>query len=87
MLNINIMSLEHINNKAFELFMNRKKNKIIKSINIDNKLMGIDLIDETSNNVKIKAIYLWNNMNEEKQQKYIDQFKNKLEISYELSII
>ena len=81
------MSLENINNKAFELFMNRKKNKIIKSINIDNKLMGIDLIDETSNNVKIKAIYLWNNMNEEKQQKYIDQFKNKLEISYELSII
>ena len=79
------MSLENINNKAFEFFMNNKKNKIIKSINIDNKLMGIDIIDHTSENVKIKAIYLWNNMIQEKQQKYINKFKNKLESSYDFT--
>ena len=79
------MSQENINNKAFELFMNHKKKKIIKSINIDNKLMGIELIDESSPDVRIKAIYLWNNMDEEKIQKYIDKFKNKLEISYDFT--
>lgn len=79
------MSLENINNKAFEFFMNHKKNKIIKSINIDNKLMGIDIIDHTSQDLKIKAIYLWNNMKQEKQQKYIDQFKNNLESSYDFT--
>jgi len=79
------MSLENINNKAFELFLQHKKNKIIKSINIDNKLMGIDIIDHTSQDLKIKAIYLWNNMKQEKQQKYIDQFKNNLESSYDFT--
>lgn len=79
------MSLENINNKAFELFLQHKKNKIIKSINIDNKLMGIDIIDHTSQDLKIKAIYLWNNMKQEKQQKYIDQFKNNLELSYDFT--
>lgn len=79
------MSLENINNKAFDMFMNNKKKKIVKSINIDNKLMGIELINETSQDVKIKAIYLWNNMNEEKQQKYIDKFKNKLDTSYDFT--
>lgn len=77
------MSQENINNKAFEMFMNHKKKKIIKSINIDNKLMGIDIIDNTSDDVKIKAIYLWNNMTEHKQQKYIDQVKDKLDVSYD----
>jgi len=79
------MSLENINNKAFELFLQHKKNKIIKSINIDNKLMGIDIIDHTSQDLKIKSIYLWNNMAKEKQQKYIDKFKNKLELSYDFT--
>jgi len=79
------MSLENINNKAFELFLQHKKNKIIKSINIDNKLMGLDILDDSSPDIKIKAIYLWNNMNQEKQQKYIDKFKNKLESSYDLT--
>jgi len=79
------MSLENINNKAFELFLQHKKNKIIKSINIDNKLMGIDIIDHTSQDLKIKSIYLWNNMKQEKQQKYIDQFKNNLELSYDFT--
>lgn len=79
------MSLENINNKAFELFLQHKKNKIIKSINIDNKLMGIDIIDHTSQDLKIKAIYLWNNMKQDKQQKYIDQFKNNLELSYDFT--
>jgi hypothetical protein len=79
------MSLENINNKAFELFLQHKKNKIIKSINIDNKLMGIDIIDHKSQDLKIKAIYLWNNMKQEKQQKYIDQFKNNLESSYDFT--
>jgi hypothetical protein len=84
------MSLENINNKAFELFFQKKSKKIIKSINIDNKLMGLDLIDDKSEYIKIKAIYLWNNMDKCVQQKYIDHFKNYLEISYdfkELSII
>ena len=79
------MSLENINNKAFNFFMNHKKNKIIKSINTDNKLMGLDIIDDTSEDVKIKAIYLWNNMIQEKQQKYINKFKNKLESSYDFT--
>ena len=79
------MSLENINKQAFELFFEKKKNKIIKSINIDNKLMDIELIDHTSPDVKIKAIYLWNNMNQEKQKKYIDKFKNNLESSYDFS--
>ena len=79
------MSLENINNKAFEFFMNHKKNKIIKSINTDNKLMGLDIIDDTSEDIKIKAIYLWNNMIQEKQQKYIDKFKNKLESTYDFT--
>jgi hypothetical protein len=84
------MSLENINNKAFELFLQEKRKQIIKSINIDNKLMGLDLIDDKSEYIKIKAIYLWNNMDECVLQKYIDQFKDYLEISYdfkELSII
>jgi len=79
------MSLENINNKAFNFFMNHKKNKIIKSINTDNKLMGLDIIDDTSEDIKIKAIYLWNNMIQEKQQKYIDKFKNKLESTYDFT--
>lgn len=84
------MSLENINNKAFEMFMNHKKKKIIKSINIDNKLMGIELIDKKSPDIRIKAIYLWNNMNEEKQQNYINKFRDNLDSSYDfknLSII
>lgn len=79
------MSLENINNKAFELFFQNKKKNIIKSINIDNKLMGLDILDDSSPDIKIKAIYLWNNMRQEKQQKYIDKFKNKLESSYDLT--
>ena len=52
--------------------------------------MGLDLIDNKSEYIKIKAIYLWNNMDECVQQKYINQFKTYLDISYdfkELSII
>jgi hypothetical protein len=79
------MSLDNINNKAFELFLLNKNKKIIKSINIDNKLMGIDLIDDKSEYIKIKAIYLWNNMEECIQQKYIDKFKDKLDISYDFT--
>tara|TARA_B110000285_G_C14764655_1_gene441163 strand:+ start:278 stop:523 length:246 start_codon:yes stop_codon:yes gene_type:complete len=79
------MSLDTINNKAFELFLLEKHKKIIKSINIDNKLMGIDLIDDKSEYIKIKAIYLWNNMEECIQQKYIDKFKDKLDISYDFT--
>ena len=75
------MDLETINNKAFNLFLRKKKKKIIKSINIDNKLTGNKLgIDEYI--VKTKAIQLWNIMNEEKQQKYINKIKDDLEISY-----
>ena len=77
------MSLDNVNENAFAIFLQDKNKKILKSINIDNKLMGIDIIDNTSDDVKIKAIYLWNNMTEHKQQKYIDQVKDKLDVSYD----
>ena len=32
----------------------------------------------------IKAIYLWNNMTHENQQKYIDQVKDKINVVYDL---
>ena len=84
------MSLENINNKAFNIFLNLKKSKIIKSLNIDYKLMGIDKIKADSEYIKIKAYYLWNNMSEENQLIYINQIKNKLDVSYDfkkLSIV
>ena len=77
------MSLDNVNDNAFAIFLQDKNKKILKSINIDNKLMGIDIIDDTSEDVKIKAIYLWNNMTEQKQQKYIDNVKDKLDVSYD----
>jgi len=77
------MTLENVNDNAFIIFLQEKNKKILKSINIDNKLMGIDIIDDTSEDVKIKAIYLWNNMTEQKQQKYIDNVKDKLDVSYD----
>ena len=78
------MDLETINNKAFNLFLTKKKKKIMKSINIDNKLTGNKLgIDEYI--VKTKAIRLWNIMNEEKQQKYINKIKDELDVSYDFT--
>ena len=79
------MSLENINNKAFDIFLNLKKSKIIKSLNIDYKLMGIDKIKDDSENIKIKAYYLWNNMSEDKQIIYINKIKNKLDVSYDFT--
>ena len=78
------MDLETINNKAFNLFFKKKKKKIMKSINIDNKLTGNKLgIDEYI--VKTKAIQLWNIMTEEKQQKYINKIKDNLDVSYDFT--
>lgn len=78
------MDLETINNKAFNLFLTKKKKKIMKSINIDNKLTGNKLgIDEYI--VKTKAIQLWNIMTEEKQQKYINKIKDNLDVSYDFT--
>ena len=79
------MSEESINQTAFELFLEEKTNKILKSINIDNKLIGIEKLDKNTEYIRIKAIYLWNNMIQEKQQKYIDKFKNKLESTYDFT--
>ena len=56
----------------------------MKSINIDNKLTGNKLgIDEYI--VKTKAIRLWNIMNEEKQQKYINKIKDEIDVSYDFT--
>ena len=80
------MSLDNINDSAFQLFLTAKKDKIIKSLNIDNKLMGIPKIDNESQYIKIKAIYLWNNMEEEKQYEYINNVKDlNVTIIYKLS--
>ena len=78
------MSYDSVNKKAFELFLNDKKKKIKKSLNIDNKMLGIRKIDKKSDYIMIKAIYLWNNMTREYQQKYIDQVKNKINVIYDL---
>ena len=78
------MDLETINNKAFNLFLTKKKKKIIKSINIENKLTGNNVnIDKSV--VKTKAIRLWNIMTEEKQQKYINKIKDNLDVSYDFT--
>ena len=78
------MDLEKIKNNEFKLFFTKKKKKIMKSINIDNKLTGNKLgIDEYI--VKTKAIQLWNIMTEEKQQKYINKIKDNLDVSYDFT--
>ena len=69
------MSEESINQMAFELFLDEKKKKILKSINIDNKLIGIEKLDKNTEYIRIKAIYLWNNMCQNIQRIYIDQIK------------
>ena len=78
------MTYDSVNQKAFELFLTDKKKKIKKSINLDNKMLGINKIDEKSDYIMIKAIYLWNNMTREYQQKYIDQVKDKMNVIYDL---
>lgn len=78
------MTYDSVNKKAFELFLTDKKKKIKKSINIDNKMLGINKIDEKSDYIMIKAIYLWNNMTHENQQHYLDQVKEKLNVIYDL---
>ena len=67
------MSDESINQKAFELFLEEKKKKILKSINIDNKLIGIKKLDKNTEYIRIKAIYLWNNMVQDTQSIYINK--------------
>ena len=67
------MSDESINQKAFELFLEKKKKKILKSINIDNKLIGIKKLDKNTEYIRIKAIYLWNNMVQDTQSIYINK--------------
>ena len=47
--------------------------------------MGIDKIKDDSENIKIKAYYLWNNMSEDKQIIYINKIKNKLDVSYDFT--
>jgi len=81
------MSLQSLNDKAFQLFFETKKKKILKSINIDNKIMGIDLFKKDDSSVNIKAIYLWNNMDAVLQQTYIDKVKDNLDTSYTLSLL
>ena len=78
------MAYDSVNKKAFELFLTDKKKKIKKSLNIDNKMLGINKIDKKSDYIIIKAIYLWNNMTREYQQKYIDQVKDKINVIYDL---
>ena len=78
------MAYDSVNQKAFELFLTDKKKKIKKSINLDNKMLGINKIDEKSDYIMIKAIYLWNNMTHENQQQYLDQVKDKINIVYDL---
>ena len=78
------MAYDSVNKKAFELFLEDKKKKIKKSLNIDNKMLGINKIDKKSDYIIIKAIYLWNNMTREYQQKYIDQVKDKMNVIYDL---
>ena len=78
------MAYYSVNKKAFELFLTDKKKKIKKSLNIDNKMLGISKIDKKSDYIMIKAIYLWNNMTREYQQKYIDQVKDKMNVIYDL---
>jgi len=77
------MEYDSINREAFELFLEDKKKKIKKSLNIDNKMLGINKIDKKSDYIIIKAIYLWNNMTRENQQKYIDQVKDKINVVYD----
>lgn len=77
------MEYDSINRKAFELFLEDKREKIKKSLNIDNKMLGINKIDKKSDYIIIKAIYLWNNMTRENQQKYIDQVKDKINVVYD----
>lgn len=71
------MSDESINQKAFELFLEEKKKKILKSINIDNKLIGIKKLDKNTEYIRIKAIYLWNNMVQDTQRIYINKIITK----------
>jgi len=78
------MAYDSVNQKAFELFLTDKTKKIKKSINLDNKMLGINKIDEKSDYIMIKAIYLWNNMTHETQQKYIAQVLSKLNVIYDL---
>jgi hypothetical protein len=78
------MEYDSVNKKAFDLFLEDKKKKIQKSINLDNKMLGISKIDKKSDYIIIKAIYLWNNMTREYQQKYIDQVKDTLNVIYDL---
>ena len=78
------MSCDNINKKAFEIFLKDNQKKIKKSLNIDNKILGISKIDKKSDYIMIKAIYLWNNMTHENQQKYIDQVKDKINVVYDL---
>ena len=77
------MAYDSVNKKAFELFLTDKRKKIKKSLNIDNKMLGISKIDKKSDYIMIKAIYLWNNMTHENQQQYLDQVKDKINISYD----
>jgi|TARA_B110001469_G_C9622305_1_gene310273 hypothetical protein len=69
------MSEESINQRSFELFLDEKKKKILKSINIDNKLIGIEKLDKHTDFIRIKAIYLWNNMSQDRQRMYINKIK------------
>ena len=71
------MSDESINQKAFELFLEEQKKKILKSINIDNKLIGIKKLDKNTEYIRIKAIYLWNNMVQDTQRIYINKIITK----------
>jgi hypothetical protein len=81
------MAYDSVNQKAFELFLTDKTKKIKKSINLDNKMLGINKIDEKSDYIMIKAIYLWNNMTLETQQKYIAQVLSKLNVIYDLRTV
>jgi len=73
-----------INKKAFDIFLEDKKKKILKSINIDNKILGINKIDKHNEIVKIKGIYLWNNMNPEMQLIYINKVNQTIDLEYDL---
>ena len=76
--------MTEINKKAFNIFLEEKQKKILKSINIDNKILGINKIDKHNEIVKIKGIYLWNNMNPDMQLMYINKVKQTIDLEYDL---
>jgi hypothetical protein len=75
--------MTEIDKKAFYIFLEDKHKKILKSINIDNKILGINKIDKNNEIVKIKGIYLWNNMIPDMQLMYINKVKKTIDLDYD----